>query len=857
MQTPGSSNENFANNESSQSADARNSSAELRTATTTREVQADHANHVSTFAFQLGWRCAQLMHKLRRAYVTRRLPQQSRSSSVPPPATSSSKPASPREASRSATARVLWAYGSRLAAVVMASLIAFAAAMLWAVDDPSLEPHVDGTSRPLLVLEAANGAPLGQIGPLKLADITRQDLPDHLVHAVLSVEDRRFYDHFGIDPFGILRAARRNLSVGEIVEGGSTITQQLVKMLYLGNERTFARKFREALMAIFVDLRLPKDEILTRYFNALYLGSGAHGIAAAARLYFNKEVAELTLPESAMLAGLIRAPSQYSPLRDLTLARARAAVVLDAMVENGAIDERMAASSKAHPAVLKSTAAFAPAKSWFADWIAQESTQVAGPSTHSIRVRTTLDLNLQALAEKIVEETLAKEGRRVRASQAALVAMRPDGAVIAMVGGRAYRTSRFNRATEANRHPGSAFKVFVYLAALRKGYSPDDLIDAGPVTIKNWRPENFGGAQYRHVTLADAFARSINTAAVRLALDVGLKDVIQTARDLGIDARMQPVPSLALGAVGVSPLDLTGAFASLRSGRTGLQPWGIATLGDEQEQSMHTGRPPVARSVQSLGSVHQPMMEMLHRVVEHGTGRAASIGGFVGGKTGTSQNHRDAWFIGFTNSLIVGVWVGNDDNTPMRGVVGGTLPASIWRQFVRGATPLLESDAAQIGSYDTPTIQTSAETSAAACDIQACAGRYRSFRASDCTYQSYSGERRLCQAGHVAIASATSEQNVGERAPASNDEATTAFAHARCNVNVCARRYRSFSETDCTYQPHGGGRRQICEAGEIGRTTTPPNHAGAQRAFAERRQNGWGSYGWPGRRKERAYGWRW
>ena len=784
-----------------------------------RRLLSTRGDAVRMFAFRLGWRYAELMFRLRRGYAAWKRARESRK--APPQDIVSQTSAARGRARRSASVRVLRTYGLALAGLIVVGSGVLAAGMFWALHDLSLEPDPEHASRPSLVVEASNGAPLGRVGPLKTADVTRQDLPDHLVQAVLSLEDRRFYSHFGIDPFGIVRAARRNLSAGEIVEGGSTITQQLVKMLYVGNDRNFGRKLREALTAIWVDMRLPKDEILTRYLNTVYFGSGAYGIGAAARLYFNKQVAELTLAESAMLAGLIRAPSQYSPLRDLAVARARAAVVLDSMVETGAIDAKTAASSKAEPAVLNSAAAFAPAESWFANWIAQEAAYLTGSSDRSIRVRTTLQPKIQALAEKIIEDTLAKHGARAKASQAALVAMRPDGAVIAMVGGRDYRTSRFNRATEANRHPGSAFKVFVYLAALRKGYSPNHVIDAGPVAIKKWRPENFGGAQYGQVTLADALARSINTAAVRLAMDVGLKDVIKAARDLGIDARMEPVPSLALGAVGVSLLDLTGAFASLRAGRTGLEPWGIAAFGEEHSPYMHTAGPPIARSAQSLGSTHQPMLDMLRGVVEHGTGRSAAVGGFAAGKTGTSQNHRDAWFVGFTNSLVVGVWVGNDDNTPMRGVVGGTLPASIWRQFVGEATPLLESDETEAAAIAAPATETSQEARPA-CDVQVCAARYRSFRASDCTYQPYSGERRLCEAGDPTVASATPEQNTVTQAAASTNGATNAFAQAHCNVDVCARRYRSFNASDCTYQPYGGGPRQVCEAGGNASATARP-----------------------------------
>jgi membrane peptidoglycan carboxypeptidase len=340
-------------------------------------------------------------------------------------------------------------------------------------------------------------------------------------------------------------------------------------------------------------------------------------------------------------------------------------------------------------------------------------------------------------------------------------------------------------------------------------------------------------------------------------MDVGLKDVIKAARDLGIDARMQPVPSLALGAVEVSLLDLTGAFASLRAGRTGLEPWGITAFGDEDQRYMHTAGPPVARSAQSLGSAHQPMVDMLRQVVEYGTGRGAAVGGFAAGKTGTSQNHRDAWFVGFTNSLVVGVWVGNDDNAPMRGVVGGTLPASIWRQFVREATPLLGTNETQVAAVTAPASKTSPEAKAA-CDAQACAARYSSFRASDCTYQPYSGERRVCEVGMPTTASVRSEQSTGSQAVTLANEATNARAQARCNIEVCARRYRSFNARDCSYQPHGGGPRQVCEVSGVDSATAQPKNRRPQRSVEDKRPRGWDSYGGnEARRWGRGYGWQW
>src|SRR5215470_4366120 len=731
-----------------------------------------------------------------------------------------------------ATMVVLGRFAIAIVAFATIGALALSGAMLWVILDMPVERPSDA-ARPALLLEAANGDALGRIGSLKLADATREDFPDRLVRAVLSIEDRRFYSHFGIDPVGIVRAARRNAEAGEIVEGGSTITQQLVKMRFLGNDRTFARKLREAFTAIWLDRRLGKEEILTRYLNNVYLGGGAHGMPAAARLYFDKRLDELSVAEAAMLAGLIRAPSQFNPLRDPEGARDRAAIVIDAMMENGAIDAQAAADAKAHPATLHPTKESTQAGSWFADWVAREAADVTGSFTRSVRVRTTLDPRLQRLAEEAVNSVLDTEGRRVGASQAALVALRGDGAVLAMVGGRDYRNSQFNRAVEANRHPGSAFKLFVYLAALRKGLGPNDMIDAGPVEINGWEPENFGGREYGRVTLADAFAHSINTAAVRLAMDVGLDEVIRAARDLGIDARLPKVPSLALGAAEVSLLDLTGAFASVRAGRTHVEPWGIAAFGPEGQARLQTMGPPMVGSQQSLAPYQQPMIDLLRQVVERGTGRAAALNGFAAGKTGTSQNHRDAWFIGFNDSLVVGVWVGNDDGTSMNRVVGGTLPASIWKRFMTQAAALTpQTDARAVNVTDDratgqapsqPQASQGSQSSQAAqaspneaqqpqCDYRACASR-KSFRPSDCTYQPYDGPRRLCETrARPAIAA-------GQQAPppAQASQATTVGqasrppTQAQCNMDVCSRFYSSFNSSDCTYQPYGGGARRVCD----------------------------------------------
>src|SRR5499427_10881645 len=499
--------------------------------------------------------------------------------------------------SRGAVVRVVVGLVKMVVIVAVLGSLAAAGAMLWALHDLPPEKPVCGNNESSLILEAANGESLGRVGPLKLADAARSDFPDDLVKAVVSIEDRRFYNHPGFDPEGKVRALQRNISAGTVVEGGSTITQQLVKMRILGHERTLTHKLREALAAVWLDTQLSKDEILTRYLNGVYLGNGAYGMPAAARLYFNKNLSELTLPEAAMLAGLIRSPSRDNPLQNLKGAQARAAVVIDAMRENGAIDEKAAENAKAQAAVLHLAEQTLPATTWFADWAARDATEVIGKG--SMRLRTTLNPGLQNLAEQAVNDVLAKEGAQRRASQAALVAMRPDGAVVAMVGGRDYQASQFNRAVDAQRQPGSAFKLFVYFAALRKGLTPNDTIDASPVDIKGWHPENFDDRRYGRMTLAEAFAKSVNTAAARLAQQVGLDRVIAAARDLGVTGPLPAVPSLALGTADMNLLELTAAYAAVKAGEMPIKPWGVAGFGVGRQTRLQSMGPPIG-GTQSL-----------------------------------------------------------------------------------------------------------------------------------------------------------------------------------------------------------------------------------------------------------------
>lgn len=610
---------------------------------------------------------------------------------------------------------------------------------MWALKDVPWSEIRDGTLKPVVVLETADGAPLVRQGPYQGPYARYDQFPPHLIDAVLSIEDRRFMDHFGVDPRGIGRALLRNLEAGAVVEGGSTITQQLIKLQYLDSDRTIKRKIQEVVIAFWLEWKLGKAEILTRYLNSVYLGAGATGMPAAARIYFNKDIGALNLPESAMLAGLLRAPSQWNPIDNFEGARQRTLVVLDAMAANGKITEPQAAEAKTSFARLHPTTPTPRSGSWFADWISPQASEIAGSSPGSTTVRTTLVPRLQQIAERVVKRALDSEGKTVEASQAALVAMTPDGAVVAMVGGRDYKASQFNRAVTAMRQPGSTFKLFVYYAALKAGLTLSDRVPDVPIDIDGWSPENSGGNYRGWVTLAEAFARSLNAASVALAEEVGLDNVIAAARELGIDAPLANTPSLALGTSEVNLLNLTSAYASVQLGRAPVRPWGIIDFqAAGQPKTFRVGSQ--AKPNVDLSPYQSDLLGLLQLVVERGTGRGADPGTFAAGKTGTSQNNRDAWFVGFTDALVVGVWVGNDDDAPMKGVTGGDLPAHIWRDFMREATtePTLNgvrSTEAVVDGQGAPQ----------SCNITACSRSYRSFRPSDCTYQPYSGGRRLCE----------------------------------------------------------------------------------------------------------------
>lgn len=531
--------------------------------------------------------------------------------------------------------------------------------------------------RPLIML-ASDGQPFAKRGDCVADAVKLRELPPHLIDAVIAMEDRRFYTHWGVDPLGIMRAALRNYEAGTIRQGGSTITQQLVKMSYLTSVKTFDRKAKEALLSLWLEIRLGKNQILERYLSSAYFGEGCYGVRAAAEHFFDKPIGELSISESAFLVALLSSPTQLA--NNFDEARSRSKLVRQAMVEDGRLDEQRLATIT--PVVL-STKARKEHGGYYADWLAREVRKnLAEPrSRQPVPVYTTFDPGLQQMAESAIRDVLAKRAIRSRASQAALVAMRTDGRVVAMVGGMDRSLSQFNRAVQAKRQPGSAFKTFVYLAVLRAGGYGDMLIEDEPISIDGWEPTNYTDKYRGTLSLTQAFASSINTIAAKIGDAVGPEAVIRAARDLGITSPLTATPSIALGSYEVNLLEITSAYASVAAGVYPVKPWGVKALG---AQPANAGEPPRDAGIWKLRHADE-MRDLLKAVVRRGTGKAARLPVTSYGKTGTSQEYRDAWFIGFAGNLVVGVWVGNDDNSPMRRITGGNLPAQIWAKFMRSA----------------------------------------------------------------------------------------------------------------------------------------------------------------------------
>lgn len=568
-----------------------------------------------------------------------------------------------------------WWWFSRAGAAVM---LLFILIVFWLAVTAPLSKSLQPIAPPRITLLAWDGTPIARNGAIVDKPVEVKKLPPHVVQAFLSIEDRRFYSHWGVDPRSIARALWSNTFGSGIQQGGSTITQQLAKFTFLTPEKSLTRKAREALIAFWLEAWLTKDEILERYLSNAYFGDNIYGLRAASMHYFYRKPENLTLSQAAMLAGLVQAPNRLAPTRNPQRAAKRAKLVLNAMVATGAISEAKADATPIAKIDVRYKETL-PTGTYFADWAMPQARLDAETGYSDQVIRTTLDSRLQNIARKVIAR--APLGN----AQVALVAMRPNGEVVAMVGGKSYKESPFNRATQAKRQPGSTFKLFVYTAALRSGMTPDSKVDDSPIIEGDYRPKNYSDRYRGQITLKQAFAQSSNVAAVRLYNQLGYSAVARAAKDLGVQSPLTRDASLALGSSGMTLLELTSAYAGVAGNKWPVEPRAFVA----EEEGWFGWLLSAQRSFSN--AQHKALLELLGATVNQGTGRAARLSIPAYGKTGTSQDYRDALFVGFAGDLVVGVWIGNDDNTPLRNITGGGLPARIWRDFmsqaVKGAGP--------------------------------------------------------------------------------------------------------------------------------------------------------------------------
>ena len=568
--------------------------------------------------------------------------------------------------------------------MVWIGIVAGLVAAAFSLDLPEID-HATLTRRPHIQVLDVGGWEVANFGDIYRASVDLKALPPHVPAAIISVEDRRFYSHPGVDLRGIARAVVTDIRAGARVQGGSTITQQVAKNVFLSPDRTMSRKIKEMLLAIKLEQTFTKDQILSLYMNRVYFGNGIYGYEAASERFFNRPAKDLTVFQAAVLAGQLKAPTHYNPTREPARAKARAQIVLGTMVDTGAITpaQQLQAMATADSA-LKAVPQPPTRGRYFADWVASQIDAYVGGTDRDLVVKTTLDGRLQMQAEESLEKHLTAQGAKLNVAQGAIVVLGTDGAVRAMVGGRDYDDSQFNRATQALRQPGSAFKPFVYLAGVEAGYRTDDMLTDAPLKIGKWRPQNFTGTYDGPVTVETAFAKSLNTAAVRLAQHVGIGSVINVAHRLGITEKLKSDLSVSLGSGEVTLLELTGAYTPFANGGQAVLPYAIESI------TARDGKALYIREGGGLGEVVSAdalaaMNQMMSAVISKGTGTAAAFGYPAGGKTGTSSDFRDAWFMGFTADYVTGVWVGNDSGAGMKKVTGGGLPAQVWRDVMIAA----------------------------------------------------------------------------------------------------------------------------------------------------------------------------
>jgi penicillin-binding protein 1A len=555
--------------------------------------------------------------------------------------------------------------------------IAFVAATL-----PPIQSLEVPKRPPTVEIVGLDGKPLTLRGEMSGTDVPIKELPPYLPKAFVAIEDRRFYSHFGVDPIGLTRAVVANVLHRGVSQGGSTLSQQLAKNLFLTQNRTLWRKMQELVLALWLERKFSKAQILELYLNRVYFGSGAYGVEAAAQKYFGKSARQVKVAEAAMLAGLVKSPSRLAPNRNPAGAERRAQAVVAAMGELGFITEAMAKTALAQPARAVRPAG-AGSVNYVADWIMDVLDDLVGRVEQDLVVETSIDPVLQGAAEKALIEELALKGQKLDVGQGAVVVMTPEGAVRALVGGKSYAESQYNRAVIAKRQPGSAFKPFVYLTALERGLTPDSVREDKPVALKGWKPENYTHEYHGPVTLTQALSQSLNTVSVRLTLEVGPAAVARTAYRLGIASKLDANPSLALGTSEVSLLELTSAYAPFANGGNAATPHVVERVRNQAGKVLY------ARTPQNLGRVIEPryvamMNLMMRETILSGTAQKAQLPAWpAAGKTGTSQDFRDAWFIGFTSHLVAGVWIGNDDSSPTKKATGGGVPAEIWSKLMK------------------------------------------------------------------------------------------------------------------------------------------------------------------------------
>ncbi len=554
-------------------------------------------------------------------------------------------------------------------------------AVTWSLLNLPETESIQISRQPSITFLDKDGRIIASYGDVYGQSIQFSDLPENLINAVIVTEDKSFFSHPGVDFRGVIRAAITNIKKRRIVQGGSTITQQLAKNLFLTPERSFTRKLHELILSFWLEMRFSKEQILSIYLNRVYLGSGTYGVQAASEKYFNKKVEDLSLYESAVIASLLKAPSKYNPIANFELSKKRASLVLNNMAKNNMISIKEVNKAKFNNTKYSKFTNAPKSTRYFVDWLLPRVKSYVGEIEKDLIVRTTLDVKLQKIAEKSLINVNSKFES---AEQSSLVALDLNGGIIAMIGGTDYGDTQFNRVTQAKRQPGSAFKLFVYLAGLESGFSPNDTIVDSRIDIEGWSPKNYKNEYIGEVTLREAFSKSINTVAVKISETIGREKVIDVAKSMGITSPILNSPSLALGTSEVTLLELTSAYNVLANNGNGVFSYGIRSIEDTDGEILFS------RKLQGTGKVLESsivgkMTRMMEQTIESGTGRNAKLNRPAAGKTGTSQSLRDAWFIGFTSNIVVGVWFGNDNDSPMKKITGGTAPAILWKDFMTAA----------------------------------------------------------------------------------------------------------------------------------------------------------------------------